>query len=82
MRNFALTQATAAGAVGFSLPDIFANWRARREVARLISCDSTTLADMGLSHDDIMEAMNLPLTQNPRLVLDQRAFLRSHMKTV
>ncbi len=37
MRDYALTQARATGAIGFSLTTLFANWQARRDIAKLVT---------------------------------------------
>jgi hypothetical protein len=80
MRNYALNQAEALGAVGFSLATIFANWRARRDVARLKDCDGTILATIGLTPADVAAALRLPLSQNAARALDQMAFRRARAR--
>ena len=77
MRDYALSQASATGSIGFSLATLFANWQARREVAKLEHCDDPALRQMGLTREDVRKALRLPLTENSRLALDQYAFLRS-----
>lgn len=77
MRDYALTQARATGAIGFSLTTLFANWQARRDVAKLETCDDRTLRQIGLTREDVSHALSLPLTENSRLALDQYAFMRS-----
>ena len=77
MRDYALTQAHATGSIGFSLATLFANWQARRDVARLENCDDGVLRQSGLTREDVRRALRLPLTENSRLALDQYALLRS-----
>ena len=79
MRDYALTQADAAGCLGVSLRSLFANWKARRDTAVLATCDDRTLAQIGLTRADLDRVLRLPLTQNARLALEQCAFLRSRM---
>ena len=81
MRDYALTQAHASGSIGFSITTLFANWQARREVARLETCDDRTLCQIGLTRDDVHQALRLPLTANSRVALDQYAFVRSRTCT-
>ena len=82
MRDYALTQAHANGSFGFSPAIFFANWQARREVARLETCDDRALRQIGLTREDVHQALRLPLTENSRLALDQYAFMRSRMMTI
>src|SRR5437762_570898 len=77
MRDYALSQAQATGSVGFSLATLFVNWQARRDVARLENCDDQTLRQIGLTREDVCQALRLPLTENSRLALDHYAFMRS-----
>jgi uncharacterized protein YjiS (DUF1127 family) len=82
MRDYALTQAHATGSIGFSLTTLFANWHARREVAKLETCDDRSLRQIGLTRKDVNQALRLPLTENSRLALDQYAFMRSRTCTI
>ena len=67
----------AAESIGTSLLNLFRNWRARSEVAMLADCDDRILQDLGIRRDEVLWAARLPLSQNPRLALEERAFLRA-----
>jgi len=77
MRDYALNRAMAAESIGTSLISLFRNWRARSEMAKLANCDDKLLLDLGIQRDDVRWALRLPLSQNPRLALEERAFLRT-----
>ena len=55
---------------------------ARREVAKLETCDDHSLRQIGLTREDVNQALRLPLTENSRLALDQYAFMRSRTCTI
>ena len=82
MRDYALTQAHGTGSFGFSLSALFANWQARREVAKLESWDNRALHQLGITREDLHQALSLPLIQNSRLALEQYAFMRSRIYTM
>ena len=75
MRNYALTRAQSAESIGSSIAGLFHNWQARRETAKLTACDDQALKILGLTRSDVVWALRLPLTQNPRLALEERVFL-------
>ena len=76
MRDYALNRAMASESLGTSIISLFRNWRARSEMAKLANCDDQILKDLGIRRDDVRWALRLPLTQNPRLALEERAFMR------
>jgi uncharacterized protein YjiS (DUF1127 family) len=80
MRDFALNQAQSTGSVGVSLTTIFANWLARREVAKLKNWDDKELCEIGVTREDVCHALQLPLTENARVALEQRTFMRSRAR--
>lgn len=75
MRDYALTQTNMTGTASMSLATLFSNWLARREVAKFKDCDDRQLCELGLTQTDIQWALQLPLSQNARVALEQRAFL-------
>jgi uncharacterized protein YjiS (DUF1127 family) len=77
MRDFALNQAQSTGAIGVSLAALFANWLARREIVKLKNLDDKELSQIGVTREDVCYAICLPLAENAKLALEQRAFLRS-----
>ena len=77
MRDYAINRAMAADSLGVSLVNYYRNWQSRRETAKLLSSDNQSLTVRGLTHADICWALRLPLDQNPRLALEDRAFRRS-----
>ena len=77
MRDYAINRAIAADSFGVSLVNYYRNWQARRETAKLLKSGDHSLTMGGLTHDDICWALRLPLDQNPRLALEDRAFRRS-----
>jgi hypothetical protein len=76
MRDYALTQAHATGAVGFSLATLLINWRARRTVARLEHCEDRILHQLGIAREDVAHALRLPVSENAGLALEQFTFAR------
>lgn len=76
MRDFALTQAAAAGCLGVSLRTLYDNWQARRETARLADYDDYILQRLGILRSDLDRALQLPLTENARLAVEHYAFTR------
>ena len=77
MRDYALNRAMAAESIGTSFLTLFRNWQARRQMAALAKCDDRLLQDLGISRGEVLWAMRLPLSQNPRLALEGRAFMRA-----
>lgn len=77
MRDFALNQAQSTGTIGPSLAVLFANWLARREIAKLKNWDDKELCLIGVTREDVCHALGLPLTASARVALEQRAFMRS-----
>ncbi len=77
MRDYALNRAMAADSIGTSLISLFRNWRERRQMAKLETCEDHILRGLGITRDDIRWAMRLPLGQNPALALEDRTFRRS-----
>jgi uncharacterized protein YjiS (DUF1127 family) len=77
MRDYALNRAMASESIGASIMTLFRNWRARSEMAKLANCDDQILKDLGIRRDEVRWALRLPLSQNPRLALEERAFIRS-----
>ncbi len=61
---------------GFSLPNLFRNWRARSKVRALHDLDDRMLADIGVRRDEVIWASYLPLTANAALELEEAAFRR------
>jgi uncharacterized protein YjiS (DUF1127 family) len=77
MRDYALNRAMATESIGTSIITLFRNWRARRQMAALAKCDDKLLQDLGILRDEVLWAMRLPLSQNPRLALEECAFMRA-----
>jgi hypothetical protein len=77
MRDYALNRAMSSESIGTSIVSLFRNWRARSKMAKLATCDEQILKDLGVRRDEVRWALRLPLSQNPRLALEERAFIRS-----
>lgn len=77
MRNYAMNRAAASESLGSALVTLYHNWQAHREVARLSRYDDHMLKDIGVTRDDIYWVRHLPLSENPRLALEDRAFRRA-----
>ena len=77
MRDYALNRAMAAESIGTSFFTLFRNWRARRQMATLAKCDDRLLKDLGILRGEVLWAARLPLSQNPQLALEGRAFMRA-----
>jgi hypothetical protein len=77
MRDYALNRALAAESIGTSLPTLFRNWQARRELAKLEHSNDHMLRVMHITQDDVQWALQLPLRDNPRLALENLRFQRS-----
>lgn len=75
MRDYALTQTIMTGTASMSLATLFSNWLARREVAKLKNYNDRQLCELGLTQTDIQWALQLPLSHNARVAVEQRAFL-------
>jgi uncharacterized protein YjiS (DUF1127 family) len=54
-------------------------WKRRRQVARLVEFDDHMLADIGLTREDVREALDLPFSHDPGRVLQLRA-ARNHAR--
>jgi uncharacterized protein YjiS (DUF1127 family) len=78
MRDYALTRAAAAEAVGGSsiIGRIFRHFKARRAVARLDRLDDFMLRDIGIARPDVRWAAGLPLSVNAALALEERSHQR------
>ncbi len=61
---------------GFSFASLLRNWHARSKVRTLHDLDDRTLADIGVSRDEVIWASHLPLTANAALELENTAFRR------
>lgn len=77
MRDYALNHALATESIGASLLTLFRNWQARRELATLAHDSELILKDMGISQGDLRWVLQLPLSHNPRLALENLRFRRS-----
>lgn len=77
MRDYALNRALAAESIGTSLPTLFRNWQARRELAKLKHSNDPILEGMGITDGDLQWALQLPLRDNPRLALESLRFQRN-----
>jgi uncharacterized protein YjiS (DUF1127 family) len=77
MRDYALNRAISAESIGTSLFTLFRNWQARRQMAALAKCDDRLLEELGISRGEVLWAARLPLSRNPRLALEECAFLRA-----
>jgi len=77
MRDYAMNRAAASESLGSALVTLYHNWQARRAMARLADCNDHLLKDIGVTRDDIDWVRHLPLSENPRLALEDRAFRRS-----
>ena len=77
MRDYALNRAMAAESIGASLLTLFQNWRAWSEMAKFANYDDQILGDLGIIRDEVRWALRLPLSQNPRLALEECAFTRA-----
>jgi len=77
MRDYALNRAMAAESIGTWIFTLFRNWRARRQMAALAKCDDRLLKELGIIRDDVIWAMQLPLSQNSQLALEGCAFMRA-----
>ncbi len=75
MRDYVLHQASQLGyAPGQGLlVNLLRNWRARRAVARLDQFDDHILRDIGVTRDEIREAVGVSLNENAALVLHETA---------
>lgn len=76
MREYVLGRAIASESHGLSLATLFRNWMARRSLARVPDCNDYLLRDLGLTRADVDWARRLPLSQNPLLALEDRAWQR------
>jgi hypothetical protein len=79
MRDYALNHALATESIGSSLLTLFRNWQARRELAKLEHSNDPVLKGMGITQDDLLWALQLPLRDNPRLALENLLFRRSRL---
>ena len=77
MRDYALNHALATESIGTSLLTLFRNWRARRQIVKLVKCDDRLLKDLGILRGEVLWVVGLPLSQNPRLALEECAFMRA-----
>lgn len=75
MTDCTIQQVRPAG-IGFSLSNLFRNWRARSKVRAMHDLDDRMLADIGVRRDEIIWASYLPLTANAALELENAAFRR------
>jgi hypothetical protein len=80
MREFVFNRACSADFGASWFARFWLNWQDRRGVAKLKATDPATLAIIGLAPEDIAQALELPLTQNARLALEQLAFHRSRLR--
>jgi uncharacterized protein YjiS (DUF1127 family) len=74
MRDYALHQAEVSGTLSGAglLTALFRNWQARRALRRVENLDDHLLRDIGARREDIHWAVNLPLSANPVLALEER----------
>jgi uncharacterized protein YjiS (DUF1127 family) len=80
MRNYALTRAISLEeGNGFSIiTRLWRNWQARKRIEDLRTYDDYMLRDIGLTREEVQWAVELPLTVNSTLALEERAFKRQH----
>lgn len=79
MREFALNRAQSVESIGGSLVTLYGNWRARCQTAKLATCDDQLLRKLAITRDEVQWALRLPLSQNSRLALEERAFMRTRL---
>ena len=77
MRDYALKRAMATESIGTSIITLFRNWQARRQMATLAKCDDKLLKELGILRDEVLWAVQLPLSQNSQLALEECAFMRA-----
>ena len=84
MRDYALNQAIFRGEIGNPwLSTLWRNWQARRAVARLDALDDYILRDIGVTRAEIRWALDLPLSVNSALALEERSLrLRSNRERI
>ncbi len=76
-RNIAVRkQIMGKPGTGWSLSELWRNWKARRQVKRLQDRSDHLLDDIGVSRDELSWASQLPLTVNAALALEDRAYRR------
>lgn len=74
MNDYAYHQASFAGSLPGAgiLNTVIRNWQARKSVRRLQTLDDNLLRDIGVSRDEITEALRQPYSTNVALYLDGR----------
>ena len=75
MRDYALFQAQFRART-YAMPRLhrwIANWRARRGLARLEEADDHLLDDIGVTREDVVSALRLPLDCDPVAEIYRRA---------